>query len=148
MICAGTDLAPFRAFVQERALKIEAGAKLAPVLLFYGLSAPDQDDMYKVEFVHGEPIKAVEVRRAYAHALDLSFDCKYVQHKLWHDREDTKKLFGQDAWIYMCGAGSVGAAVNETISQIYIKQNGVDEEEAAAWMATLKDDRYWSDVFS
>lgn len=101
MICAGTDLAPFRAFVQEHSLKIEAGAKSAPTLLFYALSAPDQDDMY-------------------------------VQHRLWHDREDAKKLFEQDARIYMCGAGSVGAIINETISQIYIEQNGVDKDEAAA----------------
>lgn len=66
MACAGTGRAPFRGFVAERALKKNSGAKVGPALLFYGLHAPDDDDMYRDQFDAWEQQGVVSVRRACA----------------------------------------------------------------------------------
>jgi len=49
MICAGTGLAPFRGFIQERAMQIAAGSKLAPAYLFVGCTNPDKDRIFGSE---------------------------------------------------------------------------------------------------
>nr|POE52309.1 bifunctional cytochrome p450/nadph--p450 reductase [Quercus suber] len=141
MACAGTGLAPFRAFVQERATKIEAagvGAALGPAILFYGCNAPDEDDMYRAEFDYWESIGAVDVRRAYTFAPEASEGCKFVQHRVWHDRAELVELFKADARMYICGAGVVGTAIMDTALRMYREYTGCEEEEAKAWFSGLR----------
>ena len=150
MICAGTGLAPFRGFVQERALKIEAGKKLAPALLFYGCGVPGEDAMYTDELRRWQELGAVEVRYAFSRAAEQSEGCRYVQDRLWRDREDARALWKEEAKVYVCGSGAVGKAVNETMKRIYleVKKGEIGEEEAEEWVQRLRGERYWADIFS
>lgn len=148
MVCAGTGLAPFRAFVQERALKIESGKQLGPALLFYGCGSPSRDDIYADEFAKWQQQGAVDVRRAYSRESAKSFGCRHVQDRIWHDREDARMLFKQNAQVYMCGAGAVGAEINKVMARIYMEATGSSQDEAEKWVATLKGVRYWADVFA
>ena len=149
MICAGTGLAPFRGFIQERALKIEGGKEMGPALLFYGCSKPDVDAMYTDELKHWQDIGAVDVRYAFSQASEKSEGCRHVQDRLWKDREEAAGLFRNDAKVYLCGSGAVGAAVNETMMKIYRDAKPeVGEEEAEEWIRGLKGERYWADIFS
>ena len=149
MICAGTGLAPFRGFIEERSLKIGAGKKMGTALLFYGCSAPDVDAMYTDELKCWQEMGAVDVRYAFSHASERSKGCKHVQDRLWRDREEAAALFRQEAKVYLCGSGSVGAAVNETMKKIYCEKHPeVGEKEAEEWIGSLKGERYWADIFS
>lgn len=148
MVCAGTGLAPFRAFVQERALKIQSGKQLAPALLFYGCGSPGQDDIYAEEFADWQQQGAVDLRIAYSRQSDRSLGCRHVQDRIWHDREDAKKLFAQNAQVYMCGAGAVGAEINKVMARIYMERTNVSQAEADETVAKLKGVRYWADVFA
>jgi hypothetical protein len=50
MICAGSGLAPFHGFIQDRALRAQTeSVKPAPALLFFGCDAPDVDYLYRDE---------------------------------------------------------------------------------------------------
>lgn len=148
MACAGTGLAPFRAFVHERAIKQEAGRKIGPALLFYGLNAPDEDDMYRDQFDEWEKRGVVSVRRAFTDANDQSEGCKFVQDRIWHDREQVLELFRRNAALYFCGAGIVGSGVDKAIMQIRIEQAQCSEEEAKKWVSEQKGERYWADTFA
>lgn len=148
MACAGTGLAPFRAFVEERAVKLQKGGSLGKAMLFYGCNAPDEDDMYREEWDHWEKIGAVEVKRAFTFAPEKSEDCKFVQHRVWKDREALVELFKKDAFMYICGAGAVGTALVDTVKKIYMEFKGCGEEEAKVWFEGLRGERYWADVFS
>lgn len=148
MFCAGTGLAPFRAFTQERALKIESGKQLGPALLFYGCGSPSRDDIYADEFAQWEKLGAVSVRRAYSKEPDKSFGCRHVQDRIWHDRKDCQELFLKSSMIYMCGAGAVGAEINKVMSKIYCEATGAPQAEADEWTAKLKGVRYYADVFA
>jgi cytochrome P450/NADPH-cytochrome P450 reductase len=148
MVCAGTGLAPFRAFVQERALQIQSGRKLAPALLFYGCGAPDRDAIYLDEFAAWADQGAVEVRHAFSRAPEKSAGCRHVQDRIWHDRDDAKALFIKNAQVYMCGAGVVGNEVSKVMADMYMAAKGVSREDAEEWVTRLKGVRYWADVFA
>lgn len=148
MACAGTGLAPFRAFISERALKKRTGAEIGPSLLFYGLNAPDEDDMYREAFDEWEKQGVVSVRRAFTLKAEASEGCKFVQERIWHDREDVKKLFKEGASLYLCGAGIIGIGVEATMAKIRAESTGENIEKATEWVKKVKGDRFWADVFA
>lgn len=148
MACAGTGLAPFRGFVAERALKKKAGADVGFALLFYGLNAPDEDDMYRDQFDEWEKQGVVSVRRAFTHAPEKSEGAKFVQDRIWHDREEVKKLFREGAAVYLCGAGVVGSGVEAAMAKIRAESTGESIEDATEWVKKTKGDRFWADVFA
>ncbi|KAJ5215187.1 P450 monooxygenase [Penicillium citrinum] len=148
MACAGTGLAPFRAFLQERSIKQKGGRDVAKSLLFYGLNAPDEDDMYRNELDEWEKEGIVSVRRAFSFSPDKSKGCKFVQERIWYDRQEVLQLFRRGATLYFCGAGIVGAGVDQVMMQIRQEQVGCSEEDAKKWVSQQKGVRYWADTFA
>lgn len=150
MACAGTGIAPFRAFVAERAVRKANGVDVGPALLFYGCKQPDGDDLYRAELDAWEQQGVVSVRRAFSSKpgdADAG-GARLVQERIWNDREEVAALYRQDAQLYMCGAGTVGSGVEEVMARIRAEAMGEDLEKAKKWVAELKGERYWSDVFS
>ncbi|KKA26480.1 hypothetical protein TD95_005311 [Thielaviopsis punctulata] len=151
-IAAGSGLAPFRGFAQERAAMIAGGRKLAPMMLYFGCRSPDYDDMYTDEFAAWEAAGAVTVKRAYSRDTDKSQGYKYVQHRLYADRAEGLKLWRQGAKGYVCGSARMGKAVEDVGVQIMMeaekeKGNEMTEDEAREKFAAMRNDRYATDVF-
>lgn len=78
--CAGTGLAPMRAFIQERAVQKASGREVGKTLLFFGCRSPKEDYLYSKSDLD-EWIKAgvVEVRPTFSRAPDECGGFKYVQ---------------------------------------------------------------------
>lgn len=152
-IAAGSGLAPFRGFIQERAAMLGAGRKLAPAILFFGCRSPGQDDLYREELDKWEAAGAVDVRRAYSRKPDASEGCVHVQDRLWHDRKEVQALWGEGAKVFVCGSRGVGDAVRETAIRIYVdgaKENhgkDMSVEEATEKFDAVRNERYATDVF-
>lgn len=153
MVAAGTGLAPFRGFIQERAAQIGAGRQLAPALLFYGCRAPGKDDLYKELFDDWEAKGVVQVRRAYSRQQDASDGAKYVQDRLWRDRKDVVELWEKGAKVFVCGSGAVGQAVGKICCEIALERQlelGKDTtlERVEKWFEGIRNDRFATDVFA
>ncbi|EXF83899.1 cytochrome P450 [Colletotrichum fioriniae PJ7] len=154
MVCvaAGTGLAPFRGFIQERATMLAAGRTLAPALLFFGCRSPEQDDLYRDEFDKWEEMGAVSVRRAYSRDCDKSEGCKHVQDRMWQDREELVDLWKKGAKAYVCGSRGVAESAKETMLKIKVEMEKArgeetDEESVKEWFEALRNIRYVTDVF-
>lgn len=158
MVAAGTGLAPFRGFIQERAAMTAAGRKLAPALLFFGCRAPGIDDLYRDEFDTWKASGVVDIRRAYSRVTandkgdEEAKSCRHVQDRLWLDRNDIADLWKKGARVYVCGSRAVGNAIHETTIKIHkfiVEEKGeaVSKEEAEAWYAKLRNVRFAEDVF-
>lgn len=152
MVCAGTGIAPFRGFVQERALQIEAGRKLAPALLFVGCQKPGQDDLHADELSAWASTGAVDVRYAYSRDSESSNGAKYVQDRFWADREDVLHLFQSGAKVFMCGSGKVADGVKAASAKMYLQAHEEEgkpktEKEAEEWFNAMRNERFMSDVF-
>jgi cytochrome P450/NADPH-cytochrome P450 reductase len=152
MLCAGTGLAPFRGFVEERAIQKAAGRQLAPAFLFIGCAHPDRDRLFAEELDHWAGEGVVKIFYAYSKAKESSKGCKYVQDRLWEEREEMTQQFNEGAKIYICGSATVGEGVAKTIKKIYskaaeAKSISKTEAEVEEWFEGIKSDRYASDVF-
>ncbi|KAL6360866.1 hypothetical protein LRP88_06574 [Fusarium phalaenopsidis] len=151
-IAAGTGLAPFRAFIQERAILHSNSQPLAPAVVFYGCRNPDIDDLYRGEMDEWEKVGVVTVYRAYSRRVDASHGCKYVQDRLWRERETVGELWSKDARIYVCGSNKIAESAKETLVQIVQEESGkmghsMTNEEAAEWFEKQRKERFATDVF-
>jgi cytochrome P450 / NADPH-cytochrome P450 reductase len=148
MVAAGTGIAPFRGFVQERALRAAEEGPAGPALLFFGCNHPDIDFLYKDELSLWEQDGVVQVRPAFSETADA--EVKFVQHRLWKDRAEVMALMDKGAHIYVCGDGRFMApAVRETFGRMYQELSGAGAAQVDAWLADLeKSIRYSQDVFA
>ena len=149
MVCAGTGVAPFRGFLQERAAQKAAGRDVGRALLFFGVDHADVDYLYKDEFARWQSEGVVELRPAFSSQPDG--DVTFVQHRVWKDRAEVAELFRGGAQFFVCGDGRYMApAVRETFIRIYQRATQADDAAANAWADEMehKHGRYVSDVFA
>jgi len=149
VICigAGTGLAPFRGFIQERAAMLGAGRQLAPALLFLGCRDPEVDALYAEELARWQGMGAVDVRHAYSRATERSEGCRYVQDRLYHDKEDVFELWMMGAKVYICGGREVGVGVEDVCVKLAAEGGDRDEAAARKWWEGIRNERYATDVF-
>jgi cytochrome P450/NADPH-cytochrome P450 reductase len=148
MIAAGTGMAPFRGFVEERAAQRKAGARLGEAHLFFGCDHPDVDLLYRRELEAWQREGVVQVHTAFFRQPDG--DVTFVQHRLWAERERVKALLDAGARFYVCGDGRrMAPAVRETLGRIHQERSGCNPEQAEAWLQGLEQEgRYLADVFA
>lgn len=143
MIGPGTGVAPFRAFVQERAATGAAGRNW----LFFGNPHRRTDFLYQLEWQQAR-------RRGELARLDVAFsrdqDAKlYVQHRLREHGGDVYDWIQGGAHVYVCGdADRMAVDVHQALLAIAVEHGGHGADAAAAWLDDLrKAGRYARDVY-
>ncbi|KAI0381230.1 bifunctional P-450:NADPH-P450 reductase [Hypomontagnella monticulosa] len=152
LVAAGSGIAPFRGFIQERVAMIASGRKLAPAVLYHGCREPGRDDIYAAELADWKKVGAVTVKRAFSRTPEKSNDCKYVQDAMWADRSRFLELWHQGAKLYICGSRRVSQGVEKvtkSIQQEDAKRRGehLSDEDAKKWWDELRNVRFTTDVF-
>lgn len=149
LICAGSGVAPFRGFLQDRAAQKQGGREVGPALLFFGTDHPDVDYLYREEFAGWEQAGIVTMLPAFSGKPDG--EVKFVQHRVWAERARVADLFRRDGIVYVCGDGQhMAPAVRETLLRIYQEASGAGDDEAQNWADVIEHEhgRYVSDVFA
>ncbi|MYL64526.1 assimilatory sulfite reductase (NADPH) flavoprotein subunit [Bacillus hwajinpoensis] len=143
MIGAGTGVAPYRAFLQERE---EIGAR-GETWLFFGEQHFVTDFLYQVEWQKWLK-DGVLTRMDVAFSRDTE-EKVYVQHRM---RERSKELYEwlqKGAHIYVCGDEKYMAKdVHIALVNILEQEGDLSESEAEAYLADLRNaKRYQRDVY-
>lgn len=143
MVGPGTGIAPFRAFVEERAA---IGAK-GRNWLFFGDQHFNTDFLYQIEWQ--DYLKSGVLTR-----MDVAFsrdtDHKvYVQHRM---KDRAREIYGwlqEGAHFYVCGdASRMAKDVHSALIEIFMEQGDLPAEAAEAAVKQLqKDKRYQRDVY-
>jgi sulfite reductase (NADPH) flavoprotein alpha-component len=143
MIGAGTGVAPYRAFVEER---VASGAK-GKSGLFFGERSFTNDFLYQLEWQ--EYLESGDLSR-----IDVAFSRDqpekiYVQHRMWERRADLQKWLQDGAHLYVCGdEKGMAKDVDATLVKILAEQAKGDEEAGRAKLKELtKAGRYQRDVY-
>ena len=149
MVCAGSGIAPFRGFLQDRALAAEEqGITPAPALLYFGCDSPEVDFLYRDELDFWARQGVVEVRPTFSEAPQDGI--RFVQERLWKERAEIVSMVDQGAVFFVCGDGrTMAPAVHETCAKIYSEATGASPAEADEWMTEMEREhgRYVADVF-
>ena len=146
MVGPGTGIAPFRGFLQERAILKSDGKKLGPSMLFFGCRHPDQDYIYHDELEGFEKDGITDLHVAFSRQDKSKV---YVQDLIRQNRDQVWKMIENGAHIYVCGDGSrMEPDVRRALTTIYSEETDVGVEAANAWLEQMiADDRYSLDVW-
>jgi cytochrome P450/NADPH-cytochrome P450 reductase len=146
MIAAGTGIAPFRGFIQERTAQLVCGREVGPTILYYGCRT-ENDFLYANEFNRWSKFDAIQIKTTFSRQSDENK--KYVQHLIWEDRLEIARLYRQGARFYTCGSATkIAASVKTCFIKIIADDQQCDEEKAAKILENISIDRYNVDVFA
>jgi len=143
MVGPGTGIAPFRAFLQQRAAEKASGKNW----LFFGEQHEASEFFYRDEF---EKYTADGILTNLTTAFSRDQEYKiYVQHRLTENAEELYKWLEEGAYFYVCGdAKYMAKDVDQALHEIVEKAGGKTPEEAAAYVDELKKaKRYRKDVY-
>lgn len=143
MVGPGTGLAPFRAFLQERAARGARGRNW----LFFG------DQRRATDFLYEEELTAWQARGV-LHRLDTAFSRDqaqkiYVQDRMREHAAELWAWLQRGAHLYVCGdARRMAKDVDQTLHLIVAEQGGLDPVATTDYVKALKrDKRYQRDVY-
>lgn len=143
MIGPGTGIAPFRAFMQQRAAEGAEGKNW----LFFGNPHFTEDFLYQVEWQR-------YVKEGVLNRIDLAWsrDQKekiYVQDKLRQQGAELWRWINDGAHIYVCGdANRMAKDVEQALLDVIAEFGAMDAEAADEYLSELRvERRYQRDVY-
>lgn len=143
MIGAGTGVAPYRAFLQERE---EIGAQ-GKAWLFFGEQHFLTDFLYQVEWQRWLNVGVLsKIDLAFSRDTDRKI---YVQHRMLEKSKEVFEWIQEGAVVYVCGDEKrMAKDVHETLQQIFMQEGEMSEDEAKQYLQTMqKEKRYQRDVY-
>ncbi|HGS7459862.1 TPA: NADPH-dependent assimilatory sulfite reductase flavoprotein subunit [Klebsiella pneumoniae] len=143
MIGPGTGIAPFRAFMQQRAADGAQGKNW----LFFGNPHFTEDFLYQVEWQS-------YVKEGLLTRIDLAWSRdqqqkNYVQDKLREQGAELWRWINDGAHIYVCGdANRMAKDVENTLLEVIAEYGAMDAEAADEFLSELRvERRYQRDVY-
>lgn len=143
MIGPGTGIAPFRAFMQQRAADGAQGKNW----LFFGNPHFTEDFLYQVEWQS-------YVKKGLLTRIDLAWSRDqqqkvYVQDKLREQGAELWRWINDGAHIYVCGdANRMAKDVEHTLLEVIAEYGAMDAEAADEFLSELRvERRYQRDVY-
>lgn len=143
MVGPGTGIAPFRAFVEERAAINASGKNW----LFFGDQHYHYDFLYQLEWQ--DHLKEGSLTK-----LDVAFsrdapEKYYVQHSMQKNAQELWQWLEAGAHFYVCGdASRMAKDVNQALIDIVQEQGKLSDADAKQYVSRMtKDKRYQKDVY-
>ncbi len=143
MIGPGTGIAPFRAFLQERAATGAPGR----AWLFFGDQHQQTDFLYRAEL---EAMLAQGTLTRLETAFSRDQERKvYVQHRMLEQAQELYAWLEAGAHLYVCGdAQRMAKDVEAALLEVVTRARGCTQEAAAEFVSDLKAaKRYQRDVY-
>ncbi|KIW50639.1 hypothetical protein PV05_09429 [Exophiala xenobiotica] len=150
LIAAGTGIAPFRAFLHERArlasLLHAQNKFIGRMILFFGCRHPDNDLLYKEELQQLQAALADKLDIVYAFSRVEGAKKTYVQDRV---DERTDSLVGllleEDAGLYICGSAVMAREVGNRVGEAVKKARDYDDDGLKKWREERKRAKRWQE---
>lgn len=136
MVAAGTGIAPFRGFVQERTRLMDLGKSIGKMLLFFGCRDDENDFLYKDEWEEKQ-IKLGESFRLVPCFSRLESQKKvYVQSGLAEHGKLVLKMIDDGAAFFICGSAKMAREVRTRLNLILAEGRQQNLEDADTWVSS------------
>ena len=149
MVAAGTGLAAFRGFIQERARLKSLGLDMGQTTLFFGCRKRDEDDIYREEFEDHAQVLGDTFERVTAFSRQ---DCKADGSKMYvqdciakRSTEICRHLVNTSCCFYICGSARMARGVAKEMGEALKLFNGWDDRQLRGFMEKLRTLRRWQE---
>lgn len=148
MVGAGTGLAPFRGFLQDRAAIKQRGIDVGSSLLVFGCRSAEHDFIYEQELHEFEQSGLVRVITAFSRQPGQP-KC-YVQNAITLNGDQVWDLVSRDAVIFVCGdAARMAPDVRKAFRELYQSRTNSNEAQSLQWLDDLRTQhRYIEDIWA
>lgn len=139
LIGPGTGCAPFRGFIDERAIQNQT----APVMFFFGCRNEKIDFLYRDFWSHhtknNGPLSE-EKGGGFFVAFSRDQPQKvYVQHKIRENSRQVWNLLSEGAAVYVAGSSTkMPSDVLSAFEDVVCKESGLSRESAVRWLRALE----------
>ncbi|CAE6501440.1 unnamed protein product [Rhizoctonia solani] len=124
-----------------------SGWQVAKSVLFFGCHNPGEDYLYgDSELKEWTELRVVDVRPAFSCLVEKSGGSKYVQDRIWADRNIVNEAYENGVKFYTCGGSNVASAIRDICIRI-IAKDGCGEGEAEEFFKEVQKEHYATDVF-
>lgn len=148
MIAAGTGLAPFRAFIAERAKLHNVGKPVGQMLLFFGCRRPEEDFIYQNELLQTQ--KSLDNGKESLFKIMTAFSREkngqkvYVQQRVKeHGAEVVRLMEEEGASLFICGRATMAREVSSTLNDFLIQTRGWSDSQAQSWTQDFRKRGKW-----
>ncbi len=143
MVGPGTGIAPFRSFIEERAVTKAEGR----TWLFFGDQHAASDFLYQTEIEQYQKNRVItKLDTAWSRDTDQKV---YVQHKILENSKELYNWLENGGYFYICGdKDRMAKDVHNTLIEVIAKEGLMSDEAAEAYLNDLKKQgRYQRDVY-
>ncbi|XP_058736226.1 NADPH-dependent diflavin oxidoreductase 1-like isoform X2 [Vicia villosa] len=142
LVGPGTGCAPFRGFIEQRALQSKTHST-APIMFFFGCWNEDGDFLYKDFWLnHSQNNGVLSEAKGGGFYVAFSRDQPekiYVQHKMREHSERVWNLLAEGAAVYIAGSSTnMPTDVTSAFEEIVSKENDISKEDAARLIRALE----------
>ncbi|XP_044510868.1 NADPH-dependent diflavin oxidoreductase 1 isoform X2 [Mangifera indica] len=142
LVGPGTGCAPFRGFVEERAIQSLTGPT-APIIFFFGCRNNENDFLYRDFWLsHSENNGVLSEAKGGGFYVAFSRDQAkkiYVQHKMQEHGLRIWNLLLEGASIYIAGSSTkMPSDVWAAFEKIGSEESGAPKDSAAIWLKSLQ----------
>ncbi|PIA94605.1 NADPH--cytochrome P450 reductase [Cercospora beticola] len=144
MVAAGTGIAPFRAFIQERARLAKMGREIGRTILFFGCRNEAEDFLYKDELTEWENTPELKLSVIVAFSRPSDGEKMYVQDRVRaHADEVSDLVVDKEANFYICGSATMAREVSNVLGEELRARQGWNDDELRGFMEKQKRVRRW-----
>jgi sulfite reductase (NADPH) flavoprotein alpha-component len=142
MVGAGTGIAPYRAFLQQR----EAQSATGKNWLVFGNRHFHRDFLYQTDWLNYR-------HRGLLNRISLAFSRDggeriYVHSRLYEERAELYRWLQEGAHLYVCGGVEMAEGVHQSLLAIAQDQGGLQHQAAVEFIESLREQgRYQRDVY-
>merc|ERR1712054_86401 len=145
----GTGMAPFRAFIEERAFQHQQGQQVGDMVLYFGARTRNAEYLYgeELEAYHeGEKPLLTYLRLAFSRDQSQKI---YIQHKIQEDSELLADLLlNREAHFYLCGPTWPVPDVRDALVSSFAKHLHATDADAGTLLERVKQEgRYVLEVY-
>lgn len=146
MVGAGTGLAPFRAFIAERAKIKTMGKPVGPMILFFGCRRPEEDFIYREELEKYRETLGGDIFHIVTAFSRVEAQQKmYVQDRVEEYGVEVVRMIDNGASFYVCGRASMAREVGQRVSDAVRKVKGLRDAEVNEWRDGMKRKGKWKE---
>ncbi|KAI4382278.1 hypothetical protein MLD38_008259 [Melastoma candidum] len=142
LVGPGTGCAPFRGFIEERALQSQS-TSTAPVMFFFGCRNEENDFLYKDFWLsHAKSDGVLSESKGGGFFVAFSRDQPrkvYVQDKMREHGPQVWSLMNSGAAVYVAGSSTkMPSDVWSALEDVVAKEGEVPKESAVRWLRSLE----------